>query len=298
MTLDNFYISRRPGLRPLVSVVFGFLLLAATSFAHAGDRLLATGGVLQLEGNGGGGLTPWALISGLGTNHQIGASGACTRIKPSDFTLDLCGVAVGFYNRFELSFAEERFDLGTTVPGETISQDIVGLKVRLIGDAVYDQDLWWPQIAVGMQYKKNKDFNFIPQLIGARDSDGIDWYANATKVWLAGPFGRTFLANLTLRATKANQLGILGFGGDRNNGYRLEPEMSVATFLSDFVVAGVEYRKKPDNLSAFKEDDFRDLFVAWIPTKYLSVTGAYVDLGNIADKDNQHGWYLSLQASF
>ena len=298
MTLDNFYISRRPALRPLSALLLGLVLLAATPFAQAGDRLLATGGVMQLEGNGGGGLTPWALIAGLGTDHQIGATSACTRIKPSDFTLDLCGIAVGFYNRFELSFAQQRFDLGTTVPGETISQRIVGLKVRVLGDAVYDQDRWWPQVSVGLQYKKNQDFGFVPQLIGARDDHSIDWYANATKVWLAGPFSRTFLANLTLRATKANQLGILGFGGDRNDSYRIEPEVSLAAFLSDFVVAGVEYRKKPDNLSAFKEDDFKDLFVAWIPTKYLSVTGAFVDLGNIADKDNQRGWYLSLQGSF
>jgi hypothetical protein len=28
--------------------------------AQAGDRLLATGGVMEIEGSSGGGLTPWA----------------------------------------------------------------------------------------------------------------------------------------------------------------------------------------------------------------------------------------------
>ena len=48
--------------------------LCYSSFAIAGDRLLATGGVMQIEGAGGGGLTPWALISGYGTDKQVGGS--------------------------------------------------------------------------------------------------------------------------------------------------------------------------------------------------------------------------------
>jgi hypothetical protein len=61
---------------------------------------------------------------------------------------------------------------------------------------------------------------------------------------------------------------------------------------------GAEYRQKPDNLRSFHEDDYWDVFSAWFPTKNLSMTAAYADLGQIAMKDNQHGWYLSLQGSF
>ena len=61
---------------------------------------------------------------------------------------------------------------------------------------------------------------------------------------------------------------------------------------------GVEYRQKPDKLSAFREQDAWDAFVAWFPLKYVAVTAARVDLGNIATHPNQHGWYLSLQGSF
>ena len=45
----------------------------------AGDRLLATGGVSQVEGSGGGGLVPWALITGLGTVDEVGGSAFCTK---------------------------------------------------------------------------------------------------------------------------------------------------------------------------------------------------------------------------
>jgi hypothetical protein len=290
--------SRRQLLRGGALLALSLLLMTNAPAARAGDRLLATGGVMQLEGAGGGGLTPWALIAGLGTNAQVGVSAACTSVRPKDFALDFCGLALGVYNRVEVSVAQQRFDLGTTVPGATIKQRIAGIKLRVLGDAVYDQDRWWPQLAVGLQYKKNQDFDFVPKLLGAKKSSGIDWYANATKLWLVGPFGRSLLANLTLRATRANQLGILGFGGDRGAGYKIEAEGSLAAFVSDFVVLGVEYRQKPDNLSAFREDDFADLFVAWLPSKRVSVTAAWVDLGNIADKSKQRGWYLSLQGSY
>ena len=184
------------------------------------------------------------------------------------------------------------------VPGETIRQTIVGAKVRLLGDAVYDQDRWWPQLAVGLQHKKNSDFDFVPQLIGARHDSDTDFYLAATKVYLAGPLSRTWLVNATLRATRANQFGILGFGGDRSDRRSLQAEGSVAAFLSDSWVLGVEYRQKPDKLSAFEEQDAWDGFLAWFPVKNFSVTAAYVDLGNIAIHPQQRAWYLSLQAGF
>jgi Protein of unknown function (DUF3034) len=278
-------------------VVATVMLATPTAYA-AGDRLLATGGVMQIEGAAGGGLVPWALITGLGTRDQIGASAFCTRVEPQDFGLTSCGLGIGFHDRVEVSIARQTFDLGTTVPGESIRQDVVGAKLRLLGDAVYDQDSWVPQISLGLQYKKNRDFDFVPELLGAKEDTGIDYYVSATKVYLAGPLGRTWLLNATLRATRANQLGILGFGGDRSSRYRIEPELSAGIFLHDHLVLGAEYRAKPDNLSVFREDDFWDGFVAWIPHKAVSLTLAYANLGTIADKADQQGWYGSLQFIF
>jgi hypothetical protein len=263
----------------------------------AGDRLLATGGVMEVEGAAGGGLTPWALIAGLGTETQAGASGYCTRVNPQDFALESCGIAAGFANRLELSVARQRFDLGTTVPGETISQSIVGIKLRLLGDAVIDQDLWWPQLAIGAQWKHNGSFDLVPKALGARHADGVDFYVAATKVWLSGPLGLGWLGNLTLRYTEANQMGLLGFGGDLG-GYRLMAEGSLGVFLADSLVLGGEYRQKPNDLSVFREQAFKDCFVAWFPVKYVSLTGGWTWLGNIADKPAQQGLYVSLQASW
>ncbi|GAA5179828.1 DUF3034 family protein [Niveibacterium umoris] len=263
--------------------------------AAPGARLTATGGVSQIEGSGGGGLVPWALISGYASADQIGGSAFVTRVDTGDFRLDSGGGALGIGDRVELSYALQRFDLGTTVPGASIRMDIVGAKIRLAGDAVYDQDRWLPQLALGVQYKHNRDFDFVPKALGANRGDDWDAYLAASKVWIDGPFGRSLLANLTLRATRANQLGLLGFGGDKSDAHRIEPEASLGLFLRDDLVLGAEYRAKPDNLSAFREDAFADVFVAWFPSKRLSITAAWTDLGNIADKPHQQGAYLSLQ---
>jgi hypothetical protein len=274
-------------------VICGF---AAESHATS-ERLLATGGVTQIEGSGGGGLNPWALITGLETNSGVGGSADCTYVRPQHFSLTSCGAAVGIRDRIELSYARQTFDLDDVAPGQAIRQDTAGVKLRLYGDAVYDQDRWWPQIAVGVQYKHNRDYGFIPKLIGARHGDGVDFYLALTKVFLAGPFGRTWLVDGNVRATRANQFGILGYGGDRSDAYSLVGEGSIATFVTDSLVAGVEYRQKPDKISAFREQDAKDVFVAWFPVKYVSLTAAHVDLGNIATHAGQKGWYVALQAT-
>jgi hypothetical protein len=274
-----------------------FACFASASFA-GGNRLLATGGVMEIEGSAGGGAVPWALIAGLGTDEQTGGSAFCTNARPQKFELRVCGLAIGFQDRIEVSYANQRFDLDEIIPGESITQDVFGVKVRVFGDAVYDQDRWAPQIAVGVQYKKNQDFDFVPALLGGRDDADTDIYVAATKVYLAGPFSRTWLLNATLRATRGNQFGILGFGGDRKDTRSLNAELSAAMFVTDTVVAGAEFRQKPDNLSSFGEDDYWDVFGAYFLSKHFSVTAAYTDLGRIAMVPSQHGWYLSLQGSF
>lgn len=281
-----------------ILLVVAALTLAAVHTAHAGGRLLATGGVSQLEGAAGGGLTPWALIAGTGTRDEVGVTAFATYLDISDFRLHSAGVAIGFYDRVELSFARQRLGLGSTVPGESIEQDIVGLKLKVLGDAVFDQDTWVPQVALGLQYKRNRDFDFVPSALGARDDRGIDIYASATKLYLAGLLGRNVLLNATLRGTRANQMGLLGFGGDRANHYQAHFEGSAAVFLNDAVALGMEYRHKPDNLSAFREDDYRDVFLVWLPSKSVSLTLAYAQLGNIANQPDQTAAYASLQLSY
>lgn len=265
----------------------------------SGDKLLLTGGVRQVEGAAGGGLTPWAVIGGYGTRDQIGGNAFYTRVDADDYALDSYGVLIGLNDRVELSVARQSFNtenVGALLGlGQDFKfkQDIYGVKVKLLGDVVYDQDSLLPQISVGLQHKRN-DRGAIVRAVGAKDDKGTDYYISATKLFLA----QSTLVNATVRATKANQIGILGFGGDKNDSYKAQIEGSVAYLLSRNLAIGVEYRMKPDNLGIAKEDDWKDIFVAWAPTKNVSLTAAYVDLGNIVIRDNQKAFYISAQIGF
>lgn len=269
--------------------------------AQAGDRLLGTWGVSEIEGAGGGGLTPWATIAGTGSADQSGGSAYATVVHTrSGHQLRAAGAAVGIRNRLELSASRWSLKLSDQVlPGKSLEMSTLGAKVRLVGDAIYDQDSWWPQISVGAQYKQADDTALL-QALGARAASDIDVYASATKVWLAGLAGRNVLANATLRSTRANQFGLLGFGGPGHQGRSLVLEASLGVMLRDDLVLGAEWRDRPDNFTAtgFAEEPARDLFLAWFPSRHVSLTAAWVNLGNIATTRQQRGWYLSGQAAF
>lgn len=276
------------------------LVLAMPATATAGDgRLLATGGATQLEGSAGGGLVPWAVLSGYGTDTQQGGTAFATRVDTGDYSLEAAGVAYTVRNRLELSYARQRFGLGElqrrlALPTGRFDAEVIGAKLRLGGDLVYTS---MPQVSLGVQHKRQLDFA-IPQAVGARDDNGTDVYLAASKLFLAAAFDRHLLVNATLRSTRANQAGLLGFGGDRNAGRSLVLESSVALLLDPQWAVGVEYRQKPDNLGFAREDDWKDAFVAWFPNKRVAVVAAYADLGSIATLERQRGAYLSLQASF
>ena len=267
--------------------------------APESGKLLATAGVSQIEGAGGGGLVPWALVTGYGTRDAVGANAHYTYVHLPGFDLHTAGAAAGFYDRLELSYARQWFDTGATGKrlglgdGFVFDQDIVGAKLRLAGDAVYDQDGWLPQLAAGLMYKSN-DRPAVLHAVGARSADGLDVYLAATKLFLA----QSLLLDLTVRATRANQFGLLGFGGDRTQGYRAEAEGSAAVLLTRSLAIGAEFRTRPDNLRFAHEDPAFDAFLAWFVDKHVSATLAFVQLGRIAGQGSQGGLYLSLQAGF
>ena len=294
---NGFAVSARTALFLALSGVSA--AASAADDIDTSDKLLLTGGVSQLEGAAGGGLTPWAVIGGYGTRDEIGGNAFYTRVNVDAYHLDDFGVLVGIHDRVELSYARQRFDteaVGAALglgDGFALSQDVFGVKVRVAGEAVLDSDRAMPQISVGLQYKKN-DRPGVLALIGAKDDHGTDLYVSATKLCLA----HSLLLNGTLRFTKANQIGILGFGGDKHDSYQPQLELSAAYLLSRKLAIGAEYRMKPDNLGIAREDDWYDLFIAYAPAKNVSLTLAYAGLGNIVVKDHQRGLYASVQVGF
>ena len=259
------------------------------------SKLLLTGGVSTIEGAAGGGLVPWAVIGGNGTADQFGANLFATNVRAKDYNLSVVGGLIGIYDRAEFSFAKQTFDtrnvggllgLGN---GYKFEQQIIGLKIRVAGDAVLEQDSLLPQISVGLLHKKNNRGQLLNAL-GIPEDKGTDVYVSATKLFLS----TSILVNGTVRFTKANQTGILGFN---TGSYKPKLEGSIAYLLRRDLAIGAEFRAKPDKLG-FEENNWSDLFIAWAPTKNVSVTLAYADLGNIVIKDKQRATYISVQVGF
>jgi len=300
---------RRTAFAPAIGLAAA--LVSAPALAQAAGKLLLTGGVSSIDGAAGGGLTPWAITGSYASTSEVGATAFVTRAKTGNYGLWTYGAALGIRDRVEISLARQDFDTQSNLAplgldGLHLKQDIFGVKLRVAGDAVLDSDTPMPQVALGLEHKKAHVGALGPTLFGplGAKASGTDVYVSATKLFLAPGV----LVNLTLRATQANQNGLLGFGGAQGSGYRLQPELSLAKLLAKDLAVGVEFRAKPDNLNqsvlgagALKEDDWKDVFVAWAPSKHFSLTAAWVDLGRIApavQPRRQTGGYLSAQVAY
>lgn len=295
---------------PLTALVAALTALASSQAAAQDDetaappppaeynsKLLLTNGISAIDGASGGGIANWATIAGRQSDRGFGLQAHATLIALPDYAYQSHGVAIGIADRVELSYARQNFDtqdVGAALGigrGYTLNQDIFGAKLRLAGDVVYGAPQM-PQIAIGVQYKRNLD-GAITAAVGAAHDTGTDFTLSATKLVLS----QSLLLDATMRLTKANQNGLLGFGSVAGDGYALQIEGAVAYQFSRRFVTGVEFRSKPDNLG-LGEDDWFDLFAAYALTRNLTLTAAYADLGSIATFEDQRGAFLQAQVAF
>jgi len=245
---------------------------ASAGFYNDG-KVFLTGGVFTVDGAGGGGAVPWATITGYETRDGINGGVAYTYANLPALQLNVFGGAVGFYDRFELSYASHKLslnlsnldtvallaeangiDLGTDPWNSTLQMEVYGAKLRLFGDAVYTSDSWIPQVAIGGLYKENTTEQLVKTL-GAAESKDWEAYVAATKVF----FPISTLVNLTVRYTSANEIGLTGFGvceqgGECKNDKEFRFEASIAHLLTKNTAIGAEYQQHGSNLDGRSVD--------------------------------------------
>ena len=153
------------------AAVLGFAaaLAPAQAAPFGGGKLLLTGGVSSIDGAAGGGLTPWAVTGSYATAGEVGATAFVTRAKTGNYGLWTYGAAVGIQDRVEISLARQDLDTESNLAplgldGLHLKQDILGVKLRVAGDAVLDSDTLMPQIAIGLEHKKTNAGNLGPTL--------------------------------------------------------------------------------------------------------------------------------------
>ncbi|MBX6421936.1 MAG: DUF3034 family protein [Nevskia sp.] len=211
-----------------------------------------------------------------------------------------------------------------------VVMNVVGLKIRVFGDAIYNSDNLIPQVAIGGFYKWNANKELLHTL-GASKRKDFEAYISATKIF----FPISTLISATGRYTSANQTGLVGFGGPDGNKRTFRGEFSVAYLLNKQTALGAEYAMHSNNLHDITlgdtnvtgllnlvaaipvvkqvagstvsnlagtlsqhENDWKDIFFAYAPNKNLTFVFAYAMLGQIVLAPHNNGVYMSVQANF
>ncbi|MFA5941708.1 MAG: DUF3034 family protein, partial [Sinimarinibacterium sp.] len=96
-----------------VAALLATALCSTSAWAGGYDdgKVFLTGGVFTVDGAGGGGAVPWATISGYETRDGINGGVGFTYANLPALQLTVIGGAVGFFDRFELSYAQHDLSL-------------------------------------------------------------------------------------------------------------------------------------------------------------------------------------------
>jgi len=251
-----------------VLALLSFFLFAGAS--HAGVPLN------NLEGVGGVAFNPLAYPANAQSDWLV--SGKLTLSKPQfgvwyvnlhkvDVNWESASVAVTINKRLKLSFGYERIDHGKA--DLDINKTNFGQKLLLLNENAFKTN-FIPAISVGAIEKiTSLDFP-VPGL----DQNGVDFYLVATKLITQLPL--PVLLSGGVLSTREWVTGALGFDDDR----RRTGFANIDILPTKNIAIGYEFKQGAKfSDSGFKNADYWDAHIAWLPTKNLTLVGAYVDTG-------------------
>jgi hypothetical protein len=260
----------------------------------------AQAAVTNIDGQAGGGLVPWALLSS-------GPTVAITNLHTSNLNINSLAINTSFADRVEVSYARNMLNVSGSTLGanNTDNVDNFGLKVKL-----NDMSDSMPQFALGLVNKRTSGnlADYLNTALGTSKSS-TDVYGAVSKI--VNIAGKNVLLNGVLRASKANQLGLLDYAGGNTAGaktsYSVKPEVSAEIFAADNVIFGAEYRAQPANSvsstdGTLHQNSAYDFNVVYVANKNFTLTAAYVNLGQVApaaiNSTKQNGLFLQAQVNF
>ena len=169
---------------------------------------------------------------------------------------------------------------------KTLSKSILPLLSALVATTPLAIDLYLPAFVAISSY-----FNTDMAQVQLSLSSYLAGYAIG--MMLFGPLidqkGRRLFA----------LFGLLGFGSATDDSATLEWEGSLALLISPTTAIGTEFRTQANRLGGLAEENTAiDAFIAYFPNKSVSITAAYVDLGNLPLQEDSSGFYLTVNANF
>ncbi len=258
----------------------------------------AQAAITNIDGQAGGGLVPWALLSS-------GPTVAITNLQTQNLGVNSVAVNTSFANRVEISVAHNTLNLTGLANSNASAVDNYGIKVKLndMGDML-------PQFAIGAVNKHASG-----TLVNNTLVPGLGVSASSTDIYVAASkivnMGKTVLFNVAVRGSTANEFGFLGFKGGNTagakTGYSVLPEVSAEVFAAENVIFGAEYRAQADNSVAgtagvLHTGSAYDFHIVYVANKNFTLTTAYTNLGVVAPgvlgSGKQQGLLVQGQVSF
>ena len=228
--------------------------------------------------------------------------------------LEAYTVSETIWGRIELGYSLNHLDLGD------LPRDIrAATGINTINDSVYMHNFnarlqllkegdfkksWMPALTLGLHYKKNEDTDIIDSRlggaftsIGIEDNDGVDVTLFASKMIKSLP--RPLMLNAGVRSTKAAQMGLLGFTGERETVF----EGNFGVLALDNLVIGGEYRQKPDEYDEItgliaEEDDWWDGYITYIANDHLTMSVAYIHFEDLLNHEANSAWGIKFKWEF
>jgi hypothetical protein len=263
------------------------------------------------DGVAGGGLVPHAYLSGV--SHWPNPEGNMKIVnKPrlatwyvslpeADLNWFSIGGNITMFNRLELGFAEnyinidEPASIATSEMGLDLDNNLVALSSKLL---LVKEEKWLPEISIGAVYKyTNFDNLEVFEHEGKEmysNNKGIDFFGVASKMFfiplphMALPL--PLFMNAGVKSTKAQQLGVVGFGDERDEVFFgstsiLVPANIIFPFIKNgLFIFGFEYVDDVDvgmnSLGPMKTNRQYDVHIVYDTNKNLAFILSYLNTGN------------------
>jgi hypothetical protein len=277
-----------------------------------------------IEGEGGGGITPFAYLVNPGPEECFWGkpATALTFIDARQKDIEAITASETLFARVELSFGGDRLGLGTlpadiaahtpwTIRETSLWLDNFNIRTLLWkeNDCLFGFEA--PAITAGVTLKYNSDISTINQElhnalsgIGYRRDEGVDFTLTATKTFPKLLLDRPLIVTTGLRLSEAADIGFLGFGDT----YRATFEGNVAWLPWDKVLVAYEFRqnadpygKIPNGVGGYligAEDNWSAFDLALIVNKHSTLVAGWGLLGNLANTEANNSWFLQYKYEF
>ncbi len=273
-----------------------------------------------VEGNSGVFLTSTAYFANPPEEGKMlgGLNFSASDILIDSKNLGSLAITENIIGRFELGYAYELFSLGD-LPGDvrkgmdarmdsTVGVHNFNMRAMIVQEGAFEHP-WMPAITLGAHMKWNDGTRHIDRDTGywlleangnARNS-GTDFTLVSSKT-IEGLLPRPVVFSAGIRNSSALHTGFLGFAGENQRKFTFEG--SIFAYVTEKLAFAAEYRQKANLMTEETrkgyellkpEGDWWSLCLVYMINDRFSLTAAFADLDNIANRSEDAAWGMQLK---